>query len=92
MKKQIKNVINIYTFGNGKISCGTGTEENSEMIFISVGKLSESEKIGTDLNKNPKEESQTVILRFKNIEGFKSFKKVMKKAELELKKQQKFLK
>lgn len=92
MKKQVKNIEKIYTFGNGKVACGMGVEERTLMPFITVAKLNQPEKITTNLIENQREEFETIVLSFKNIEGFNVLKKMVKKVEERLKEQQKLLK
>lgn len=92
MKKRVKNIEKIYTFGNGNVACGMGVEERTGMPFITISKLESPEKITTDLIENQKEEFEVTVLSFRNIEGFNVFKKMMKQVESKLKDQQKIIK
>ena len=80
------NVDNIYTFGNAEVSVGVGIENQTKNPFLSIGKVERQKTIGTDLLENPTEERELIVLSFKNIEGFKVFKRAVKLVEIELKK------
>ena len=80
---------NIYTFGNAEVSVGAGIETQSKSPFLSIAKIERQKQIGFDLLENPTEEKEMIILSFKNLEGFKVFKRSMKLVEIELNKLEK---
>lgn len=75
----------IYTFGEGTVAVGKGTNLQTNIPSITISKLAKPEKITTNLLDKEIEETELIILRFKNMEGFKVFKKMVDEVEKHLK-------
>jgi len=76
---------NIYVFGNAEISVGSGYKTLCKTPFIKIGKIERQPKIGFDLLQHPTDESETIMLQFKNLEGLAVLEKAVKNVKKQLK-------
>lgn len=81
----MKQIENIYSFGHGLVAVGVGEgfkkESNEKIPFISIGKKSDKNEIGSSLMESTTQETELILLTFENIEGFNVFKEMVNKAE-----------
>lgn len=79
-------VENIYTFGQGHISCGMGIDKKDFSPVIIISKMENKQIIGTDLMEQEINHIEPIALKFNNIEGLNVLKEMVKQVEKNLKK------
>ncbi len=76
---------NIYVFGNAELAIGSGHKVLCKTPFIKISKIKRQKKIGFDLLDNPTEETECVMLQFKNLESLAVLEKAIKNVKKQLK-------
>ena len=92
--QKVKRILldNQYMLGLGKVAISVQKNKVTEIPSISVSKISKSFKVGENIMNIETEESETILLSFRNLEGLKVMEEAIKHVKGILKEQNKLLK